>query len=746
MDYLNLREELKQYYWHEADKKAEAFFEKCTKVMDENAEEQMSVYQMKVHQYKTITDMFEPVLFSHSPFYYETGTMAAHCDGARSLRGHKHAGGWTYWKNAHLFIDQNPALWDKRYKQVAEKLYLICGRYNDDSQHFCFNNRPILENGLKGIYERAKKELNTAKNQDETDFLNAVCEAMLSMKEMANKFSQKAEDLLTSATNDICRKNLLLIAETARCVPWEKPRNFYEALNTLAFMRKALGSLEGIGPNSFGRVDMDLYPFYENDIKSGVLTKEEAYGLICQFLLLWDCHYDHDMEMVGYADHELENTYVLGGCDKDGKPVYNALTRMFLRAAREEKIIYPKIKCRFSADSPKEYLDEINISVVNGTSTVLFENDDAVIPALVRAGRTVEEARDYLVSGCWDVATYQEKHDSGNYLNLLKPFEFALHKLTDKMEKVSINFEMYDHCETFEDVYAVTLRNCERLIHERIAVTKEGGQILHKVDVFPIFSSTLENCLENHRDYSFNGAKYRDDCYYLFGFPNIIDSLLAMKELVFDTKKYTLDDFLSAVRSNWDGYEDMRMEAIHCAGWGDGSDASCDLAKRLNDDLFRICESCEGAYGGKVHMGYLTYTEIRSWGEETLATPDGRRNGEYFAQGLTPSRLKKIPNVTDVINSMHYIDKSTMAANSVVNIILPNNISLDHCYAFLKTVAQSSIQALQLNCTTREQLLDAQKHPEKYPDLIVRVTGFSAKFTSLSPEWQQEVLTRNFYE
>ncbi len=746
MNYQNLRKELKDYYWNKADNRARAFYEECTTVMDDQAEENMSVYEMKVLQYKTITEMFEPVLFYNSPFYYETGTMAAHCDGARNFRGHKHAGGWTYRKNSHLFIEQNLSLWDKRCKQSAEKLYLICGPHNDDSQHFSFNNRPILENGLKGIYEKAKKELDTAKNQDEIDFLNAVCQAMLSMKEMADKFSQKAENMLASEKNDMYRKNLSLIAETARCVPWEKPRNFYEALNTLAFMRKALGSLEGIGANSFGRLDMDLYPFYENDIKCGVLTKEEAYGLICQFLLLWDCHYDHDMKMVGYADHELENTYVLGGCDKDGKPLYNELTQMFLHAAREEKIIYPKIKCRFSADSPKEYFDEINISVINGTSTVLFENDDAVIPSLLRAGRPIEEARDYIVSGCWDIATYQEKHDCGNYLNLLKPFEFALYKLTDKMEAVSINFEMYDNCKTFEDVYAVTLRNCERLIRERISITKEGGQILHKVDIVPIFSSTLENCIENHKDYSLNGAKYRDDYYYFFGFPNIIDSLLAIKELVFDTKKHTLDSFLNAVRSNWDGYENMRMEAIHCSGWGDGSEVSCNLAKRFNDDLFNICKSCDGSYGGKVHMGYLTYTEIRSWGEKTLATPDGRKNGEYFAQGLTPSRLKKIPNVTDVINSMHYIDKSTMAANSVVNIILPNNISLDNCYAFLKTVAQSSIQALQLNCTTKEQLLDAQKHPEKYPDLIVRVTGFSAKFTSLSPEWQQEVLTRNFYD
>ena len=144
-------------------------------------------------------------------------------------------------------------------------------------------------------------------------------------------------------------------------------------------------------------------------------------------------------------------------------------------------------------------------------------------------------------------------------------------------------------------------------------------------------------------------------------------------------------------------------------------------------------------------MGHLTYTEIRFWGEKTLATPDGRRSGEYFAQGLTPSRLKKISSVTDVVHSMSALDPSTMAANSVVNIILPTNTPLDRCIIFLRALAKTAVQSLQLNCTSRDILLDAQKHPKKYPDLIVRVTGFSAKFTSLSREWQDEVITRNFY-
>ena len=515
---------------------------------------------------------------------------------------------------------------------------------------------------------------------------------------------------------------------------------------TLAFLRTAMGSLEGVGPNTFGRIDKDLIKFYLADVKQGILTYERAYELICQFLLIWDCHYDHDMIMQGYADHELENTYTLGGCDDDGLPLCNDITLMFLRATREEKIIFPKIKCRFSRNSPKEYLDQINLAIINGTSTVLIQNDDATIPALIRAGRPIKEARDYYISGCWGMVTNQEKFDHGSYLNLLKPFEISLHNLKEKMELVEINFECFDGCRNFEELYQKTLHNCALVLDAKLNVTKKGGQIFSKVDRFPIFSSTLEDCLKKHKDFTMGGGKYNDDYQLMFGLPNIVDSLLAIKELVWDRGKYTLDELLTAVRSNWEGYEDMRIKATRCHGWGDGSEESSSLANRFNNDLYDICQKRVGTYGGKVHMGHLTYTEIRWWGEVTRATPDGRKNGEYFSQGLTPSRLKRISCVNDVINSMAMLDPSTMAANSVINIILPSKISLDRCEGFLRAVACTAVQSLQLNCTSKAELLDAQKHPEKYPDLIVRVTGFSAKFTSLSKAWQDEVISRNFYE
>lgn len=511
-------------------------------------------------------------------------------------------------------------------------------------------------------------------------------------------------------------------------------------------MRVAVGSLEGVGPNTFGRLDKDLIELYNSDIANGVINQEQAYEFIYQFLLIWDCHYNHDMPMIGYADHELENTYVLGGCDESGKPLCNELTMMFLRATEELKIIFPKVKCRYSLNSPKKYLDQINSAILRGTTVVLLQNDDAVIPALIRCGRTMEEARDYLVTGCWGITTYQEKFDHGSYLNLIKALEIPLHNLEDKMKKTGIRFKAFDACESFEEFYKTMLLNCELLIDNRMNVTRKGGQIFHKVNRFPIFSSTLGNCLEKRKDFTMGGAKYRDDFLLMFGLPEIVDSMMAVKTLVFDEKKYSLKAFLNAVRNNWENNEKMRIEATHCNGWGDGSEASCELANSFNNDLYEICRKKTGTYGGKVHMGHLTYTEMLWWGKSILATPNGRKSGDCFAQGLTPSRLKKISCVNDVINSMARLAPSTMPSGSVVNMMLPNNISPDICESLLRVIARTAIQSLQLNCVSRDTLLDAQKNPEQYPDLIIRVTGFSAKFTSLSKEWQNEVLSRNFYQ
>ena len=696
MKYKELRHELRGYYSKTSYENAKKYLGEGTKILDEKYNEGMSSYEMKVMQYRTITDMIEPVLFENSPFYYETGIIPGYSDGARQYHDYKHIGGWRYWKNNHKFIDQDREMWGLTCRQRRELFYLVCGEYNDTAQHFLINHRPIFEKGLRGVYEDAQAALKAAKKDKEKEFLTAICDGLLCVKKIAEKFADRADEMLKDNSDN---QNLKRISVSARRCPWEKPQSFYEAINTYAFMRKIIGSLEGIGVNSFGRLDVDLYPFYENDIKSGRMTKEEAFK------------------------------------------------KMFLKANNDEKIIFPKIKCRFSENSPKEYLDLINEPIIKGTSTILYQNDDASIPALIRCGVSEKDARDYLVSGCWDLEpNCSSSQDCGSYTNILKVFEYQIHNLKDKMDEVGMQFKPIDDAQEFDEVYKITCDNINTLFKEKIRILTKGGQIWESVDPLPIFSSLYGDCLEKKCDYTNSGARYRNDTFMCVGFPNIVDSLMAIKTLCFDKKRYTLKDMLNAVRNNWEGYEEMRADAMLCHGWGDGNDDSCTLAKRFNTDLYAMLSKLSGQYSGKVNLGHLTYTEIRFWGERTLATPDGRHNGEYFSQGLTPSRLKKIPYVTSVINSMAALDKTELAGNTVVNIILPESTTLDLCEAFLRATARSAVESLQLNCVSKKTLLDAQKHPEKYPDLIVRVCGFSAKFTSLSPEWQEEVITRNFYK
>lgn len=749
MDFQELREELTHYYWYEINDEAEAFRQKMFALLDDTRTPDMNGYARKALQYRMIAEYCTPRLFQASPFYHELGTMSAHCDGAGELRGHIHAGGWNYGRSEHLFVDQDPELWKVRCEQGSRQLYLICGPYCDSRQHFTFNCKPLFRAGLKGLYDEAQAQLLQAETDDERDFLRAAMQGLLSLKLISEKFAEAADAALETARDPQERARLLRIREAAAYTPWQAPRTFYEALNLLMFCRTVCGALEGVGYNTFGRVDVELWPFYERDLAEGRLTKDEAYELIQAFLLTWDCHYDHDMKMVGYADHELENTYTLGGCDAQGRPVFNDLTAMFLRATREHKIIFPKVKVRFSAQSPREYLQAANQDVIAGTSSLLYQNDDVCIPALVRAGRSLEDARDYLVTGCWGVVPNgSEKDDEGSYVNLLKAFEWSVHNDQEAMRACRLFFEPLDGADSFEEVYARTLENCRRLCHERNRMTLKGKSIWPQADPLPLTSAAMEGCLTHRRDLTDGGCKYHNESYFMVGFPNIIDSLLAIKTLCFDEKKYTLDELLSAVRGNWAGQETMRQAAMRCPGWGDNSAASNELAARFNHDLYEMMGELKTLWpDGQITMGHLTYTEIRFWAEKTRATPDGRCSGAYFAQGLTPSRLHRIDSVTDVVNSLASLDGSEMAGNNVVNIILPSNrMTLEICDAFLRACAHSAIGSLQLNCVTKEELLDAQKHPENHRDLIIRVCGFSARFTSLSPEWQQEILTRNFYD
>ena len=232
------------------------------------------------------------------------------------------------------------------------------------------------------------------------------------------------------------------------------------------------------------------------------------------------------------------------------------------------------------------------------------------------------------------------------------------------------------------------------------------------------------------------------------GFANVVDSLLVIRKLCFETRRHTLEVLLAAVCANWKGYERLLAEVLTMPYFGDNNPDSNALAWRLHNDIYAKTRDLINERGGAFEIGYWVYREFRYWGENMRATPDGRRDGDVFSHGINPSRTHHVSSISSAINSAAALDLTKCAANSVMNILLPSGggMTPEILDQFERAAAAAKIGLLQLQCVSREELLDARKHPEKYQDIVVRVCGFSAKFVSLEPKWQDEFISRNVYE
>lgn len=746
MDYSSIRSELADYYMRTLAVSVENLRGKVYEKLDDFDRENPGLNSMKLkaQQYRTIAETFEPKLFDHLPFYYETGAIAAYGDGSYG-RGGRHADGWIFDRNNHIVDDRFPESRRLFSQNISDILYLTCGPFFD-IEHTPIPMKKIFSVGLSGVYEEAKEALVKCENDEERDFVMAAMAGLESIKLIGEKFAAEARSRLENETDPENIRCFTMIAETAGRVPWEAPKTFYEGMATLAFMRKAIGSIEGYGYNSVGRPDVLIAPLMENDRKNG-MTYDEMYDLMCRFMLIWDCHVDHDKVMSGYADYEYENSITIGGVDENGNEVFNDITRMFVDSALELDLIYPKLMCRFSSKSSKEYLALISKPLLRSKNIFLFENDDTMIPAMMNAGYTEEQARGYVVSGCWDALCGDyNKPSSGEYLNLLRALEWSVTMPEARLFANHLDFKPISGSGSFEEVYSAFLSNAEQLIRLKARLNATGGICWKDISPMPVTSALMMNPLRNRRDLTNGGTGYAREQMNFAGFPDVVDSLLAIKRLCFDEKICTVDEMVNQCVNDWPD-ENLRILATRSPAFGDGSDESDALAGRLNSDLYRITRNLPTLFGGEYKIGYFMYTEVIWWGQKISATPNGRHSGYYISHGITPTRLHDIRSATDVLRSVKAIGLEKCAANSIANVMLPAaRLDEDSLGAFIRACALNGVEAIQINCVSRDELLAAQKEPDKYRHIVVRVTGFSCPFVMLSKQWQEEVLSRNYYD
>ena len=687
---------------------------------------------------------FAPFLFTESPFYFEAGVNGGWIMGKAPARGVNRICA-RFYKEHGLIPDEEFRVQGARQR---EALVLCCGPFSDDMHHVP-PLRTILAKGFGGVRAEVAAALANCPADDPhgRKQLETALMGLDTIREIQLKFASKAGAILAAGgLDDAARHRMERIAACARRCPWEPPTTFFEGLNTIWFVREILGYVDGVCIFSLGRPDAMLYDLYKADLAAGRLTQDEARDLVARWLVHADAHLDTKLTIDSHSDQEAEIPMSLGGCDKDGRPVWNELTEMFLDAHLGCDCVFPKLHCRVGSNSPEPYLRKIGELLVKSHAVFTLLNDDRYVKQYIDEGFSAEDARSYIGVGCWNgyIDSVMDV-DGANYTSLIRILEMSIHKNPALEKELRLTLEPLDGAKTFGEVEEIAYRNYIRFFRDVLATYTRYGGVNAKVFPHPVYSACLRGGIESRRDTTEGGVASRPRIMTLGFIGNAVDSLCAIRQLCFVDKICTLAELLDAVRSNWAGArgEELRMRAMAAPYWGDGGEVSTGMMSRWMKRIRADIDGFRNDQGGPYRLAIYAYREFMYWGLKTKATPDGRRNGDRLAQGFSPSEYRCKEGVTTVMNAIGDLPNEALYASNA-NLTFDRSVMNEALMAaVIRVFAKKGSHMMQPNCNSVEELLDAQKHPERHQDLIVRVCGFSARFVALSKRWQDEVIARH---
>mgnify|MGYP001495173265 CR=1 FL=1 len=747
LDIVKLRNELNEYYfantqvvWREKKPLQEQFAE-----LDRYAaaHPDLSALRLKTAQISILADRFTPVVFRHSPFPSEMGLKYA------ESYGNDGAGTWMRNRNFHLFSDLDPVGF-RQYRESSKARVFESWSY-PDFDHHVFPCTNVIENGLSFFYDKAVRLAAGTDDPSRKEFLDCAAECLLAVKKIAEKFAAAAAELLPEAKDD-AEKFCLNRLAAAGDVPWRKPANFYEGLLAIWFLYEVTPSIEGIAMGVIGHPDRMLEQLYRADLEAGRIDRREAYELIAAFLCYLDSKEDFSRNLAELPIFgERCGTLILGGCRVDGSPVWNELSELFLDVHHDLGLVYPKLQVRFGKNTPRAQYDRVNREFLCGRNTIGIVSDETVVPVQCREGKRLEDVRNYVVGGCWEVTAEGCEHSAGAncYYNLAKAMNLAMLPDPALEADAGEHFAPATEAASFDEFYRIVMDNTVRSIRKMCAAIGTGGKITPEVLPAPFFSACMSDCLDNGRDYTVGGGRYNPHGLPLSGFATFLNSMLAIRHVCFETGRRTLAGIADAMRANWQGAEPLRRELIAAPRhFGDGNAETIAFAQKVLDTLADCTRDIEDERGGRFQPALYNYhwTILGDYAKGTGATPDGRLDGSYISQGVNPSRLTAADDLTTVFNTCRTLDLARFSAGSVLTVSLTRNgLNADLLAALEQAFLETGVEMLQLNCVNPEELRDAVEHPEAHQDLIVRLYGYSARFTKLAPQQQQEFISRQLY-
>ena len=710
---------------------------------------QMPAVLLKSRLHTLIAEHFEPKIFPHSPFFFEMGLKGSRNWGA----GADLPGGLFDRK----FREQEQSDADVAYANRGLDAFRIridgslavfrtTNRYCIDIDHHTMGYTVLMERGLHGILE----DIRIKRTKSDNDFLKAAEESALAVLKIAEKFADCAETMLTDCADEEVRGNLCAIASAARRVPAEPPRSFYEGLAMLLFVRETAGTMEGVGISSLGHIDRLLGGLYQADLAAGRITEAEARRLLGLFMIPTDIRWDVEHN----SWPETSTCIQLGGCDADGNPLYNDVTRLAIEVHEELHLLNPKLNCRYSLASPKEYLMQIAGCQLRGHNNFALLCDDVIFKQLKNAGASEEDARLYVNGGCQETMLEGKGHSSGANVYLLLPrlLDLSLNPAsvpTDgyTTEAQAVIPEVIRNAATFEEFYSRFMANSEKLMRFFFGNMAEVGRHHRNINPCPFYSMTQDGCIENGADYTAGGAKYNFTTVNACGLATVSDSLYVIRELVYERGELTLAELAEILASDWKGAEKLRKRCIDLPKFGHNHAEADALCRRYLADLNRIVASIDNERGGKYILSQFVYYLYHTFAEHVRATPDGRKNGEFLSQGIAAGRLQRASSAVEMAASARTVDFSLQGGNAVLDLQMPvaRGLTPELLSGFILGAGKSGCPTMQINIVSPEQLRDARTNPELHRDLIVRICGLSALFVELKPEVQEEIISRNMY-
>ena len=593
--------------------------------------------------------------------------------------------------------------------------------------HHALHYEMILKLGLSGLREQVRAARAACTDEAKFPFYNAAEETLNILCALSRRFADRAEKMLETETDTRARENLKRVAEAAKRVPEQPPQTFYEALAAIVFCRECVGTLEGIGVSTYGRLDLLLQPYYAKDIADGTLTEAQAVDLIEQLLLYTAVRFDENNKQ-----EETSTTIVLGGCDADGNPVYNEVTKLILRAEKECRVANVKLDARVSKAHPAEYIEELCKVQAADLPVLVFMNDDTHIAARVKYGQDIRDVRDYVAGGCHEyvLGGTEMCTRADTWINLPRILLETMRKKT------------YD---SFEALYSETIADV-RAYHEKLVAAKNAFEV-HWVEYnpMPLYSTMTLDCVAKGIDITAGGARYSSTALSMMSPATFVDSLYTVKTLCFDEKRLTLTDLLQVLDHDFAGNEELHDRIVRkLPKYGSGNEALDAFSAQVLHDLSGVSGQTNGR-GGKYYPAFYAHDVFRALGERTGATPDGRKKGTPMSRGASPSEFLSNITPTEILRSAAEIDFTDFTDSFALEITLPvmnEAIGVNVLKSLVNSFLEAGGSTLQFNMLNTERLLEAQKHPEQHRDLLVRVCGYSYYFVNLAKNVQDEVIAR----